>query len=97
MDKASLEALANRYRVKAEKAFRNYQETGMQKYERERINAEDLEEAIRMAINAADDHSLMIYLRSSICDLAAKAEFGGDVRKDLIAIAESSCGYRRRT
>ena len=40
--KAELEALAEKYAAKADKAFQNYQETGISRYSREYHNAEEL-------------------------------------------------------
>lgn len=52
MCKAELEALAEKYAAKAEKAYQNYQETGISRYSREYHNAEELFYAFQAAANA---------------------------------------------
>ena len=58
---------------KAEKAYRNYQETGITRYSREMRNNEDLADAIRMAARAADDSHKLVDLRVTFSALADKA------------------------
>lgn len=103
MTKDELIKLAGRYDDKASRAYYNYQETGMPRYDRERANAEDLAEALRMAANAADDHSKLIILRAELADLAYKAELetnagvGAErIADELITLAEAFAGYKRR-
>ena len=69
-----LEAMIERYDAKAEKAYRNYQETGISRYDRERVRNEDLADALRMALNAADDHSAAVDLRRNLADLGHRAQ-----------------------
>lgn len=69
-----LEAMIERYDAKAETAYRNYQETGMSRYDRERTRNEDLADALRMALNAADDHSAAVDLRCNLVDLGHRAQ-----------------------
>ena len=57
MDRSELEKLAERYQQKADRAFENYQDTGLRRYDTERNNMEDLADALRMAANAADEHA----------------------------------------
>ena len=66
MTKAGLEALAERYQSKADRAFERYQETGIKRYDTERCNAEDLSDALRMAANAADEHAEHIHMRAML-------------------------------
>lgn len=86
MTKAELYALAEKYDAKAEKAFRNYQETGISRYGREYRNYEDLAMALRMAASANDDHTQLISIRCDVAILGAKAE-------DLLA-GDLSYAYR---
>ena len=39
LSKAELEVLTEKYEAKAERAYQNYQETGISRYDRERRNA----------------------------------------------------------
>lgn len=55
MKREEIESLAAKYQQKADRAFQNYQETGMTRFDREQRNNEDLAEALRMAARAADD------------------------------------------
>ena len=73
MNRVELEALAAKYQEKAEKAYRNYQETGITRYSREMRNNEDLADAIRMAARAADDSNALADLRTTLSSLADKA------------------------
>lgn len=74
LSKAELEVLTEKYEAKAERAYQNYQETGISRYDRERRNAEELADAMRMAAQASDDYSQLINLRGSISVLASKAK-----------------------
>ena len=74
LSKAELEALAERYGAKAGRAYMNYQETGISRYDRERRNAEDLASAMRMAASASDDYSRLVSLRGDVSMLASKAK-----------------------
>lgn len=70
MSKAELEVLVEKYEGKANRAFRNFQETGISRYDRERRNAEELAGAIRMAVRASDDYTTMIHLRADLAEAA---------------------------
>jgi len=104
MTRTELEKLIDRYDTKAEKAFRNYQETGVQRYERERQNAEDLADALRVALGSIDDHNLLLHLKGEITRLASRAESAQYkpepererevILKELVSLAVGSCGYR---
>lgn len=104
MTQEQLIKLAGRYDDKASRAYYNYQETGMPRYDRERSNAEDMAEALRMAANAADDHSKLISLRAELADLAYRGEkmlndedpnWAGLIR-EIVSLAEVFAGYKRR-
>lgn len=99
MNRNDLELLAEKYQMKADRAYRNYQETGITKYDRERRQNEDLADAMRMAAAASDDHHALIHLRGAVASLASEAkhiEFVPDdqkpkaleaLRKNLISSA----------
>lgn len=74
MTKAELEALAEHYQSKADRAFERYQETGIKRYDTERCNAEDLSDALRMAANAADEHSEYLGLKVALAQLFGMAQ-----------------------
>lgn len=86
MNQADLERMADRFQAKADKAYRNYQETGTARYDREYRNYEDLAMALRMAASANDDHAQLISIRCDVAILGAKAE-------DLLA-GDLSDAYR---
>ena len=74
LSKAELGTLAARYQEKADRAYQNYQETGISRYDRERRNAEDLAEALRAAANASEEHSALSSLRAEFVWIAGKAD-----------------------
>lgn len=78
MTKVEITALAEHWQAKAGRAMARYQESGLPRYNREREQAEDLAEALRIAANAADDHSELISLRGAVCCLAVKAHAAVD-------------------
>ena len=73
MTKVEIVALAERWRAKADRAMARYQESGLARHNREREQAEDLAEALRIAANAADDHSELIGLHCSLILLTNKS------------------------
>lgn len=73
MKREEIEALAVKYQAKADKAFMNYQETGMTRYDREHRNNEDLADALRMAARAADDAHKLVDLRVTLSTLGSEA------------------------
>lgn len=104
MTQEELLKLAQRYDDKANKAYYNYQETGMPRYDRERANAEDLADAMRIAAAAAEDHNKLIGLQAELRDLAYKGEqmlnykdpnYAGLIR-EIVSLAEVFAGYKRR-
>ena len=78
MTKAEITALAEHWQDKAYLAMDRYQESGLARYNREREQAEDMAEALRIAANAADDHSKLISLRGAVYCLAVKAHAAVD-------------------
>lgn len=103
--KEELIKLIDKYDRQAEKAYMNYQETGIPRYDRERRNAEDLADALRVALGAADEHTAYINLKGEVIRLATradrmtqeeiKAQELFSLLKDLISLAVMSCSYRR--
>ena len=93
MCKAELEVLAEKYAAKAEKSYRNYQETGISRYNRDQRNAEELANAFRAAANAAEEHEELIGMRGELCLLANRAqkadteEKAREVLKELVSYA----------
>ena len=73
-DKNELQKLIERYDAIADRAYYNYQETGTARYDREYRKAQTLADALRVALNAADDHRELVNLRVMLSDLAGKAQ-----------------------
>lgn len=78
MTKVEITALAERWQAKADRAMERYQEDGLARHNREREQAQDLADALRVAANAADDHSELISLRGAVYCLAVKAHAAVD-------------------
>ena len=74
MKREDIEILAERYQAKADRAYQNYQETGIKRYDRENCNNEDLASALRMAANSADDAQALSNLRVTLGSLASRAK-----------------------
>ena len=106
LSKAELGKLAARYQEKADRAYQNYQETGISRYDRERRNAEDLAEALRAAANASEEHSALSSLRAEFVWIAGKAdaalaenaprEILADILENVVSYAATTCNYARR-
>lgn len=73
MTKVEIVALAEHWQAKADRAMDRYQESGLARHNREREQAQDLADALQIAVNAADDHNSLINLRSTVYCLAIKA------------------------
>ena len=104
MDQKRIEKLCDQHRKKAERNFRNYQETGEPRYERESRTAEEIADALSVALDHAEEHDKYICLKIAVADLARKAEDllhegdrakYGDHLQRLVNVAASLCGYRR--
>ena len=83
MTKEELIALADKHQEKADKAYKNYQETGISRYGWNYRNSENLAEAFRMAANAEEDHSSLIALRFDISRVASNAADAERAAEDL--------------
>lgn len=73
MDKKKLQEMADKFQGKADRAYRNYQETGMSRYDNERRKNEDLADALHIAMAASDDHHHLVNLRGTLANLANEA------------------------
>ena len=105
MDVKRIEKLMKKYEDKAEMCYRNYQDSGCARYDRERRNAEDLAEALRISLNADKEHSQLISLRADLAELASKAEsavHAHDIEKatsvlnSIVSVAAAYNVYARR-
>lgn len=83
MTKKELIALADKHQEKAEKAYKNYQETGITRYSRDYRNNEDLAAALRMAANAEENHRSLVSLRVDISRVASSAADAERAAEDL--------------
>ena len=100
--KDELGKLAAKYQEKADRAYDNYQATGMPRYDRERRNAEDMAEALR----AADEHSVLGSLRAEFVWIAGQADAAlaenapreklAEILESIISYAAMTCHYARR-
>lgn len=99
--KETIEKMIDQADDRAERAYRNYQETGTQRYKREQEKAEDLADALRMALSAYDDHVKLGALKAELITLGAdahKALAGGSqeakekILRRLISLAKSYTG-----
>ena len=70
MNKNELEKLIAKYDQQADKAYQDYQATGLTRYDTARRKAEDLADALRMALTAEDDHNRLIALRCAVSEWA---------------------------
>ena len=94
MCKAELEALAEKYAAKAEKAYQNYQETGISRYSREYQNAEDLFFAFQAAANAAEEHAALLGMQTVMHNLAGRAQ-KADTEEKARAVLKELVSYAR--
>lgn len=104
MNRERIEKLCEQHRRKADRNFLSYQETGEPRYERESRKAEEIADALAVALDHADEHDKYICLKIAVADLAHKAEDRlhdgdrstyADKLEDLVSLAVSLCGYRR--
>ena len=106
LSKNQLDFLAAKYQLKADKAYDNYQATGISRYDRERRNAEDIAEALRAAANSVDDHTALGHLRAEFVWYAGQADAAlaenasreklVEILEHIITSASVSCHYARR-
>lgn len=106
LSKEELAKLAAKYQLKADKAYNDYQATGISRYDRERRNAEDMAEALCAAANAADEHVLLGHLRAEFVWYAGRADAAlaenapreklAEILENIITSAAVFCHYARR-
>ena len=103
MDRAAMSKMRDDFAKKADTAWRNYQETGLTRFDTQRCRFEDLSEALTIALDAQEDHQLMVSLRAEMVELAYRAEraIHGDLKPEdvlssLISYSCLVCGYKRR-
>lgn len=87
-----LAALIEKYEAEARKNDRNYQETGITRYERQKHKAEDLADTLRVALNALEDHQKMLHYRWTVLRFAMEAREtdpgnAGQLIKNILAQA----------
>lgn len=73
MTREELQALADRYQRIADRAYQNYQESRIGRYDTKYRDNERLANALRMAAEAAEDHQMMVHYKGELTDLAYKA------------------------
>ena len=102
MDRKRVEKLAYRYGVRAEKAYRNYQDSGEPRYDREYRNLSEMADIIGMALGAVDEHNAYISMRCDLAQLAANAEHAlrhpdevASVLNSVVAVASTYNVYQR--
>ena len=105
LSKIELAKMAQKYREKAEKAYRDYQETGMTKYQTAYRNADDLASCIAAAADAVEDKQLLLAIKCEVIWYAHLFEFAAEKSEDeelkglvknFASMAASYCGYQRR-
>ncbi|MBQ5630484.1 MAG: hypothetical protein IIV15_04165 [Ruminococcus sp.] len=74
MDDARIAQLRDQYRARADTAYQNYQDSGDSRYYRTQRRAEDIADALQIALDAADDHNRTLDLRACLIALALKAQ-----------------------
>lgn len=102
MDKKRIEKLAHNFGVKAEKAYRNYQDSGVPRYDREYRNNQELADIMTMALSAVDEHNAYISMRCDLAQLAGKCEHAlrnpdevASVLNSVVAVASAYGLYQR--
>lgn len=70
----TIEKMIDQADNRAERAYKNYQETGIRRYEREYQKAEDLADALRVALTAYDDHEKLGAIKAELMILANDAD-----------------------
>ena len=105
LPKDKLLAMAEKYQAKAEKAYQNYQETGIQKYQTAYRNADDLAASLTAAADAVEDKQLLMSLKSEIIwyahifELTANNISDEKVKNEInnfVSMAVAFAGYVRR-
>ena len=72
-DKATIQKVIESQKKIYDRNYSNYQQSGERRYERAYQNAEDLIDICTLALGGVDEHTKLIHLRSSICEVGYKA------------------------
>lgn len=73
MDNARIAQLRDQYRARADTAYQNYQDSGDSRYYRAKNRAEDIADALQIALDSVSEHNKLIDLRALVGDLAHEA------------------------
>ena len=100
MKREELEKLAASFQSKADTAFQNYQETGMNRYGSTARKNEDIADALRVAAGAMDEHQAYIGLKMEMANFASRARMIASIMdgKEKVELTEAiirdivSCG-----
>lgn len=74
VDTSAIEKLASKYQEKADKDFRNYQDSGIKRYLYSYHKNEELAVALRLASGAADEHQAYIALKLKLSEFIQRAQ-----------------------
>lgn len=72
-DRKTIEKIIESQKRIYERNYMNYQQSGERRYERAYQNAEDLIDICTLALGSVDEHTKLLHLRSSICEVGYKA------------------------
>ena len=73
MTKDEIIKLMNQQEKIYERNYRNYQDTGISRYERVYQKADDIADLCRRVLNTADEHDALLDLRSVLMEYGSKA------------------------
>ena len=73
-NKKELEKLVAKYDKQYTDNYAAYQETGITRYSTAYHKAEDMADALRLALNAAEDHDRLVCMRAAVADWRARAQ-----------------------
>lgn len=66
MKQADIWKMAEKFQAKADKAFQNYQETGLTRYDTEYQRNDDVAAALRVAAGAADTATALVSIKGDL-------------------------------
>lgn len=105
MDREFIEKEIERLDKLAEKHYRNYQDSGEQKYYRTYEKSESTADVFRLALNSVEEHRELINYRTDFCTLARDADKAihdsddkmmQQVLKNLLALARMKGIYESK-
>lgn len=73
MDNARIAQLRDQYRARADTAYKNYQDSGDSRYYRTKNRADDIADALQIALDSVSEHNKLIDLRVLVANLALEA------------------------